>query len=122
MSAETNPRDSADAIAHEAWFDAHAKDAGRQGWCIFELHPPCPTYGRWQIEHFGEPEEWVGTFGFAPPELGSDDAAIDAFRAATGRGEAHAVAAYRFLREHAPEECAAIGLDGWNLHPNHDRL
>ena len=122
MSDNLNPRGSADAIAHDAWFDQHAKEAARQGWCIFEMHPPHPEYGRWQIECFGEPEEWEAEFGFVPPDLGGDDAAILALRHAAERGEGHAVAAFHFLKMHAPIEFSIIGCDGWFLHPNHDRL
>lgn len=96
------------------WTGEDAKAAARQGWLVFTCEGG--THSPFEVQAFNEPENWIETFGFEPMDLDcDDDRAVGAMRAAFERGEEHAVKAWEFLRDNAPNEFGCFKMGEWRF-------
>ncbi|MGF6440433.1 hypothetical protein [Paraburkholderia youngii] len=86
-----------------AWSYDHETLAAREGWQISECTGS--DNGPWQVANFASPEDHRDAFGFLPPYLDGDAAAMRVV--ANGTGEHH-LAARAFLLAHNPLEHAAV--------------
>ena len=86
-----------------AWSYDHETLAAREGWQISECTGS--DNGPWQVANFASPEDHREAFGFLPPFLDGDAAAMHLV--ANGASEHH-LAAREFLRAHNPMEYEAI--------------